>query len=91
MDPKSQSDVAPGAEFQGAWVHTVRRGSLSGSETIAVRSTIVPAAASTLETPVIVGKLFETGAVSRGLAIAFAKLSRPPVEVMSALASVIGS
>ena len=52
---------------------------------------VSPACENTFATAVSTGKPLSCGVIKRGLAIALAKLSRPPVEVMVAIGSVSGS
>src|SRR5436309_12660208 len=78
IQPKSQSVPTLGMPF----VQAIRRGSLSASEAVAMRLTVLPEDTKRSGPVVRVGKLLSTGAKRSGLARDFAKFKRPPVEVV---------
>ena len=86
MDPNNQSEPA----FADL-VQLIRNGSLSASVADAVRLTWPPAATDTLGPIESTGKLFNLGENRRGFAMDFAKLRRPPVEVVLAKVSLNAS
>src|SRR6185369_8522371 len=82
MDPKSQSDLAPGAELNCPLAQATRSGSPSWSEKVAVRFIESPPLAKTFGMGFNVGKLLSFGVDKSGFVRAFSRLSRPLVEVM---------
>src|SRR2546428_8499831 len=87
IQPKSHRVPTLGVAFTQA----MRSGSLSASEAVAVRLTVLPEETKTSGPTVRVGKLLSTGAKRSGLARDLAKFRRPPVEVVWALESLSAS